>query len=72
MAYICSFDDSDIFASEDENEENDTSDDADYGFHNIVKAESIAHFQDHLKEKVKKAKSERCSIGMNFCQKWIM
>lgn len=57
------FDDSDIFADEDDNEEDDTSDDADYGFHNIVKAESIAHFQDHLKEKVKKAKSERYSIG---------
>lgn len=62
------FDDSDIFASEDENEENDTSDDADYGFHNIVKAESIAHFQDHLKEKVKKAKSERCSIGKQISE----
>lgn len=57
------FDDSDIFADENDNEEDDTSDDADYGFHNIVKAESIAHFQDHLKEKVKKAKSERYSIG---------
>lgn len=62
------FDDSDIFASEDENEENDTSDDADYGFHNIVKAESIAHFQDHLKENVKKAKSERCSIGKQISE----
>lgn len=62
------FDDSDIFASEDENEENDTSDDADYGFHNIVKAESIAHFQDHLKEKVKKAKSERYSIGKQISE----
>ena len=63
------FDDSDIFASDDdETDEDVTTDDTDYGFHNIVKAESIAHFQDHLKEKVKKAKNESHSIGKQISE----